>query len=96
MKLFESMSIGKKITFGGLVGILFLTVILGFSSYRATRENLTNETFQRLTVVREAKSQHIEDYFSYMESLLSSIANSSLARESLKAFESAFYRLSEK
>ncbi|TCK02890.1 methyl-accepting chemotaxis protein [Phorcysia thermohydrogeniphila] len=95
MKLLKDMSLGKKVTLGGLVGILVLTLILGFSSYRATKENLTTETFQRLTVVREAKSQHIEDYFSYMESLLSSIANSSLARESLRAFEESFYRLSE-
>jgi len=93
MKLLKNMSLGKKVTLGGLVGIILITVILGLSSYRTTKENLTNETFQRLTVVREAKSQHIEDYFSYMESLLSSIANSSLARESLKAFEESFYKL---
>ena len=95
MKLLKDMSLGKKVTFGGLVGILVLTLILGFSSYRAAKENLTAETFQRLTVVREAKSQHVEDYFSYMENLLSSVANSSLARESLKAFKDSFYKLSK-
>jgi methyl-accepting chemotaxis protein len=95
MKLLKNMSLGKKVILGGLVGILILTTILGVSSFRATKENLIKETFQRLTVVREAKSQHIEDYFSYVESLLSSIANSSLARESLKAFEESFYKLSE-
>ncbi|MEO2068548.1 MAG: methyl-accepting chemotaxis protein, partial [Desulfurobacteriaceae bacterium] len=95
VKMFKSMSLGKKITLAGLMGIFVLTVILGFSSFKTSKENLIDETFYRLTVVREAKSQHIEDYFSYMESLLSSIANSNLAKESLREFKDAFYRLSQ-
>ncbi len=88
-------SISKKITIGSLLSILLLTVILGFSSYRSTKENLINETFQRLTAVKEAKSQHIEDYFSYMDSLLKSLANSSTAKDGIREFADAFYRIAD-
>ena len=87
------MSLGRQIAVAGILGIIVLTVVLGFSSFTTTKENIKRQTFQRLTVIREAKSQHVEDYFFYIKSLLSSLAGSNLTKQALLAFEDGFYRL---
>ena len=89
----KNLSLGRKVLLLGITGVIFLTAILGYSSYKTTKSNLIDETFHRLTVLEEAKKEHVEDYFSYMEALLSSLANTGLVRESLAEFTNSFYNL---
>ncbi len=86
------LSIGKKVIISGLLGIFLLALVLGFSSYNSTKEKLTKEAWQRLTVIREAKKQHIENYFSSIEDLLTSVAENSFLNLD---FDKAFYSLPE-
>ncbi len=89
------MSIGRKIIVSGLLGIFLLALVLGFSSYNSTKEKLIKEAWQRLTVIREAKKQHLESYFSSMEELLTSVSENSFLKEKFLDFDKAFYLLPE-
>ena len=95
MKLLSRLSLGKQVAISGVVGILVLALILGFSSYRNTKSNLMKVASQKLTVIREAKKQHIDDYFDYMGGLLLSEAKSSSTLNALKNFKKGFYLLSQ-
>ncbi|WP_456436355.1 methyl-accepting chemotaxis protein [Thermovibrio ammonificans] len=85
--------IERKLLLFGLLGILTLALVLGFLSYRTTKENLIKEAFNRLTVIRESKKQHVEDYFDYMKDLLTSTSEDLSIKEFFEPFDESFYRL---
>ncbi len=93
MKLLSRLSLGKQVAISGVLGILVLALILGYSSYTSTKENLIKVASQKLTSIREAKSQHIDDYFDYMGGLLLSEAKNSSTLQALNSFKEAFYSL---
>jgi len=93
LKLLNGMSIGRKIIISGILGILLLALVLGYNSYKSTEEKLIGETYQRLTVIREAKTQHIEDYFDSMKDLLISVSSNTLLEDFFPQFAEAFYAL---
>ena len=88
-----NLTIGRKIIAAGISGIVILALVLGYSSYRSTKEKLLKETYQRLTVIREAKSQHIEDYFDSTGKLLTTVSDNTLLKEVFPKFAEAFYLL---
>ena len=92
---FRRLTIAQKITVGSLIGIILLAVILAFLSFRGAKENLEKEAFQRLTVIRESKAQHLEDYFSNLKNLLLTTADNSLTKEAIRDLSTSFYLLSE-
>ena len=95
MKILSKLSLGKQVAISGVVGILILTLILGYSSFQSTKSNLLKVASQKLTVIREAKKQHIDDYFEYMGGLLLSEAKNSSTVDALREFETGFYLLSK-
>ncbi len=95
MRLLSKLSLGKQVAISGVVGILILALVLGYSSYQSTKSNLLKVASQKLTVIREAKKQHIDDYFEYMGGLLLSEAKNSSTVDALKEFEIGFYLLSK-
>ncbi len=94
-KIFNRFTIEQRILLAGISGIFFLILVVGFSSFKSTKDNLIEENFQKLTSLRTAKKQHIENYFQDMKNLLSSLASSNLAKTSLNDFERGFHILSE-
>ena len=95
MKVLSKLSLGKQVAISGVVGILILALILGYSSYQSTKSNLLKVAAQKLTVIREAKKQHIDDYFEYVGGLLLSEAKNSSTVDALREFETGFYLLSK-
>lgn len=95
LKLLSKLSLGKQVAISGVVGILVLALILGFSSYKSTKSNLIKVASQKLTVIREAKKQHIGDYSHYMGGLLLSEARNSSTLNALKNFKKGFHLLSQ-
>ena len=88
-----NLTIGQKIIAAGITGLILLALVLGYSSYKATEDKLIKETYQRLTVIREAKSQHVEDYFNSMKNLLLSVSENTLLKDLLPEMAEAFYLL---
>ncbi|HNO27046.1 MAG TPA: hypothetical protein PKK94_28965, partial [Leptospiraceae bacterium] len=56
--------IASAFYFIGSVSLL----IVGITSYMISRAAMQEETFRRVTLVREAKASQIEDYFSIIRS----------------------------
>ena len=93
MFILNRLTIEQKVLLSGILGIFLLILVVGFSSFKSTEDNLIEENFQKLISLRTAKKQHVENYFSDTKSLLSSLANSNLVKQSLMEFEDGFYKL---
>jgi len=91
--ILNRLTIEQKVLLSGILGIFLLILVVGFSSFKSTEDNLIEENFQKLISLRTAKKQHVENYFSDTKSLLSSLANSNLVKQSLMEFEDGFYKL---
>ncbi|MBK9190563.1 MAG: hypothetical protein IPM77_03135 [Crocinitomicaceae bacterium] len=58
------MKINAKLTIAFFLIAFSSITIIGFLSYFKGKKSLEEESFNRLTAVREMKSTQIEDYFS--------------------------------
>jgi len=65
-------------------------VIFGYFDYQAAKDTLRNESFNKLTAVREMKAQQIENYFENLNDLVVTFAQSDTAIGAAKDFQSAF------
>ncbi len=95
MKFLNRLSLGKQVALAGVLGILFLAVVLGYFSYQSSKNNLLKVASQKLEVITESKKQHINDYFDYMGGLLLSEAQNSATLSALKELTRGFYLLQE-
>jgi methyl-accepting chemotaxis protein len=92
-KLKVRMTIERKLLAFGLLGLWVLVFVLGISTYKSSKDNVIKQAFGRLEVIEEGKKQHVEDYFSYMENLLVSVAEDNLLKNIFEDFSRAFYNL---
>lgn len=84
------MKIGIKLTLT-FVAISFLSVsIIGWISYQQGKTGLQEESFNRLTAVREMKSSQIEDYFVQIENQIVSYSQNRTVIEAMKALKLGF------
>ena len=95
MKFLNRLSLGKQVALAGVLGILFLAVILGNFSYQSSKNNLLRVASQKLEVITESKKQHISDYFNYMGGLLLSEAHNSATLNALRELTNSFYLIQE-
>lgn len=95
MKFLNRLSLGKQVALAGVLGILFLAVILGNFSYQSSKNNLLRVASQKLEVITESKKQHISDYFNYMGGLLLSEAHNSATLNALRELTDGFYLIQE-
>ncbi len=84
------MKIGVKLTLF-FVGIGILSVsIIGWISYIKGKESLEQESFNRLTAVREMKANQIEDYFELIENQIISYSKNFTVINAMKRFKTDF------
>jgi serine phosphatase RsbU (regulator of sigma subunit) len=84
------MKIGFKLTllFVG-IGLLSVTII-GWISYIEGKSSLEQESFNRLTAVREMKANQIEDYFELIENQIISYSKNYTVINAMKQFKADF------
>lgn len=84
------MKIGVKLTIT-FFSIAFLSVIvIGYISYNKGKKSLEQESFNRLTAVREMKAAQIEDYFKLIQDQASSFSQDPTVIEAMKSFKNGF------
>lgn len=84
------MKIGVKLTLT-FFSIAFLSVIvIGYISYSKGKKSLEQESFNRLTAVREMKAAQIEDYFQLIKDQASSFSQDPTVIEAMKSFKNGF------
>jgi len=84
------MKIGVKLTVT-FFSIAFLSVIvIGYISYNKGKKSLKQESFNRLTAVREMKATQIEDYFKLIQDQAGSFSHDPTVIEAMKSFKKGF------
>ena len=87
------MKIGLKLTLLFVaIGLLSISII-GHISYSEGKEALTQESFNRLTAVREMKAGQIEDYFEQIENQIVTYSKNKTIIEAMHKFKNGFDEL---
>ncbi len=84
------MKIGPKLTLTFFSIALASILIIGVISYKKAKTSLEEESFNRLTAVREMKADQIEDYFSIIKDQITSFSQDPTVVEAMKSFKSGF------
>lgn len=84
------MKIGLKLTLTFVAISLISVSIIGWISYQQGRTGLQQESFNRLTAVREMKASQIEDYFVQIENQIISYSQNRTVIEAMKEFKTGF------
>lgn len=84
------MKIGVKLTIVFVAISLISVSIIGWISYQQGKTGLENESFNRLTAVREMKASQIEDYFVQIENQIISYSQNRTVIEAMKSFKNGF------
>jgi uncharacterized membrane protein (DUF441 family) len=66
------MKIGVKLTVTFFTIAFLSVIVIGYISYNKGKKSLEQESFNRLTAVREMKATQIEDYFQLIQDQASS------------------------
>jgi len=87
------MKIGLKLTLLFVaIGLLSISII-GHISYTEGKESLTQESFNRLTAVREMKAGQIEDYFEQIENQIVTYSKNKTVIQATQQFKQGFKTL---
>ena len=87
------MKIGLKLTLLFVaIGLLSISII-GHISYTEGKESLTQESFNRLTAVREMKAGQIEDYFEQIENQIVTYSKNKTVIHATQQFKQGFKTL---
>ncbi|CAG5082716.1 SpoIIE family protein phosphatase [Parvicella tangerina] len=84
------MKIGLKLTLTFVAISLISVSIIGWISYQQGKTGLQEESFNRLTAVREMKASQIEDYFVQIENQIISYSQNRTVIEAMKDFKEGF------
>ncbi len=84
------MKIGIKLTLTFVAISLISVTIIGYISYQQGKTGLQEESFNRLTAVREMKASQIEDYFVQIENQIISYSQNRTVIEAMKEFKQGF------
>jgi serine phosphatase RsbU (regulator of sigma subunit) len=84
------MKIGLKLTVLFVaIGLLSVSII-GYISYSEGKRSLEEESFNRLTAVREMKAAQIEDYFEMIENQIISYSQNYTVIDAMNSFKTGF------
>jgi serine phosphatase RsbU (regulator of sigma subunit) len=84
------MKIGIRLTISFLVITFISMLVVGMISYNKAKKSLEQESFNRLTAVREMKASQIEDYFHQITDQLLTFSEDPTVVEAMKQFEKGY------
>lgn len=84
------MKIGIKITLAFFLVSFLSMLVIGIISYSKAKAALEQESFNRLTAVREMKAKQIEDYFQLINDQIITLAEEPLVVEAMKEFKAGY------
>lgn len=92
---FNNLKIGNKLMVV-LLGIGSLLIILtGVISFNTAKNALEQESFNKLTAIREMKGNQIEDYFDFIRNQVETFSEDEMIIEAMKEFRFAFGRVGD-
>ncbi|MDP2386755.1 MAG: SpoIIE family protein phosphatase [Bacteroidota bacterium] len=84
------MKIGVKLTLTFFSVAFISMLVIGIISYRKGKQSLEEESFNRLTAVREMKANQIEDYFSQIRDQVIGFSHDPTVIRAMKRFKKGF------
>jgi len=84
------MKLGIKITLAFFLVAFLSMLVIGIISYTKARQALEQESFNRLTAVREMKATQIEDYFQLINDQLITFAEEPLVVDAMKQLKEGY------
>src|SRR5210317_107220 len=91
--MFDQLKIATKILLVIVSITLAVIVVSLMVSNYSTRKALEQEAFDRLTVVREVKSQQIEDYFQSIRHQVVTFSENLMIVDAMRHFSQSFHSL---
>jgi hypothetical protein len=89
--MLKSLRIGPKILIVLSVVAIAAIGIIGYQGYSTAKESLEQESFNKLTAVREMKANQIEDYFQQIADQVRTLSEDRMIIEAMKAFDNALH-----
>ncbi|MDH3325430.1 MAG: methyl-accepting chemotaxis protein [Gammaproteobacteria bacterium] len=93
--LFANMKLGTKVLTGFMVSCIFAISLIATISYNIANTALEEEAFNKLTAIREVKSEEIENYFSQIRSQVETFSESRMIIDALKSFSRSFQNIQD-
>jgi serine phosphatase RsbU (regulator of sigma subunit)/anti-sigma regulatory factor (Ser/Thr protein kinase) len=91
--MFKKLKIGTKI----LIILSFVAIVAvginGYIAYHTARSSLEEESFNKLTAIREMKANQIEDYFQQIINQVRTFSEDRMIIDAMKAFTIAFKKI---
>ncbi|UKN00521.1 SpoIIE family protein phosphatase [Paracrocinitomix mangrovi] len=95
VKKFNDLNINIKLALAFFVIAFSSIVIIGFLAYFKGKKSLEEESFNRLTAVREMKASQIEDYFKDIRNQIITFSEDHTIIEAMKDFRNGFHIIYE-
>ncbi len=89
------MKIGVKLTAAFFIIAFLSMMVIGIVSYTRGKQSLEQESFNKLTAVREMKATQIEDYFKLINDQVRTFAEDRMIIRAAKKFKESFHTVSK-
>ena len=87
--MFKRLKIGTKILLVTVGMVVVVIIVSGLVSDLSTRDALQQDTFNKLTAVREMKAQQVEDYFEQIRNQVVTFSESRMVVDAMRDLNSA-------
>ena len=91
--MLKSLRIGPKILIGLSAVAIVAIGINGYQGYSTAKSSLEQESFNKLTAVREMKAGQIEDYFQQIADQVRTLSEDRMIIEAMRAFDNALHSI---
>ncbi|NIS17392.1 MAG: hypothetical protein GWN00_06590, partial [Aliifodinibius sp.] len=85
--MFKNMKIGTKILIAFTTVAIVAVALVGFFAFTTGSSALEEESFNKLTAVREMKASQIEDYFQLVENQVVTLSEDRMIIEAMREFD---------
>jgi serine phosphatase RsbU (regulator of sigma subunit) len=89
------LKIGLKIGLAFFLLAAISMIVIGYISYDNARKSLEQQSFNKLTAVREAKADQIHDYFENIQDQLQDLALNPVIIDAAKEFKSGYFSIAK-
>lgn len=91
--MLKNLSIRSKIIIAFTIVAIAAVGIIGFFAFTTGSSTLEEESFNKLTAVREMKASQIEDYFQLIENQVVTFSEDRMIIEAMRAFDEELHKL---
>jgi hypothetical protein len=93
--MFKNLKIGTKILAAFISVAIVAVALVGFFAFTTGSSTLENESFNKLTAVRELKANQIEDYFQLIENQVITLSEDRMIITAMREFDDGLHGIED-